>query len=318
MRSQIRAALAIALLIVAVACAAQGSAAPGSGDPTALPFDSAPSASPAQASSPQASSPQAPPVAAVPTGELLFADRLLICSDLPYPPQEFFDEQGEAIGSDIEIGREIAHRLGLEADIVNSFFDTIIEAVNGGKCDIVISAQNITDDREEQVIMIPYFRAGQTFVVEKGNPAGIHTQLDLCGKRIGAQRGTVQVEFINGTGDYLENGLSQTCQGIGKQPIDLRQFLKDEALKALLGGTVDAYFVDSPAAGYHVVQQPQLLELSGLTLEVADQGISVPHNKRRLAEAVRTALQTMIGDGTYVEILASYGVQDGALPGISP
>jgi polar amino acid transport system substrate-binding protein len=318
MRTHFHAPLAMALLIVAVACAAPGSAIPASGDPTALPVDSSPSAAPAQASPAQASPANASPVAAVPTDELLFAGRLLICSDLPYPPQEFFNEHGEPIGSDIEIGREIAHRLGLEADIVNSLFDTIIEAVNGGKCDIVISAQNITDDREEQVIMIPYFRAGQTFVVENGNPAGIHTQLDLCGKRIGAQRGTVQVEFINGTGDYLESGLSQTCEGIGKQPIDLRQFIKDEALLALLGGTVDAYFVDSPAAGYHVVQQPQLLELSGLTLEVAEQGISVPHDKRRLAEAVRTALQTMISDGTYVEILASYGVQDGALPDGGP
>ena len=73
-----------------------------------------------------------PIVATVPDDELLFPGALLICSDLPYPPQEFFDEQGRPIGSDIEIGEEIALRLGLEARIVNSVFDTIIDARENG------------------------------------------------------------------------------------------------------------------------------------------------------------------------------------------
>ena len=78
-------------------------------------------------------------------------------------------------GLDIDIGTEIANRLGLKVQFVNSVFDTIIAAVTSGKCDIIISAQNITADRQKQVSMIPYFKAGQSFVAAKGNPKNINT-----------------------------------------------------------------------------------------------------------------------------------------------
>ena len=255
-------------------------------------------------------------MAAPPAGELLFAGKLLICSDLPYPPQEFFADDGTPIGSDIEIGEEIARRLGLQAQIVNSLFDTIIEAVNGGKCDIVISAQSITAGRLEQVDMVPYFQAGQTFIVRRGNPAGIRTELDLCAKRVAAQSGTVQVQVVEGSGEHAGSGLTQRCNAHGKEPIELQQFEKDdEALAALKAGVVEAYFVDSPAAGYHVVQNPGALELAGLTLDIAVQGISVPKDRQALRSAIERALYSMMDDGRYVAILAKYGVQDGSVGG---
>src|SRR4029079_5176712 len=133
---------------------------------------------PASSSSPSASQPvsasaAASPVATVPDAELSFPGKLVVCIDIPYPPQEMFDEQGNPTGADPDLATEIATRLGLQVQIENSVFDTIIAAVTSGKCDIIISAQNITADRLEQVNMIPYFKAGQAFVVAKGNPDGI-------------------------------------------------------------------------------------------------------------------------------------------------
>jgi polar amino acid transport system substrate-binding protein len=238
----------------------------------------------------------------------------VICSDIPYPPQEFFDDSGNPVGSDIEIGQEIAARLGLTPQIENSVFDTIIAAVTSGKCDIIISAQNITADRVKQVDMIPYFQAGQSFVVAKGNPAGIKTQDDLCGKSVAAETGTTEVDYLKGTGDYEGHGLSAACQGKGKAAIDIKEYPKDsDALAALISGNVDAYFADSPVAGYYTVQQPDKFELSGLTLDQAKEGISVPKDKNALRDAVATALKSMMDDGTYDQILQKYGVQDGAL-----
>ncbi|MGH2462173.1 MAG: ABC transporter substrate-binding protein [Candidatus Limnocylindria bacterium] len=253
-------------------------------------------------------------VASVPRRELLFPGKLLICSDLPYPPQEFFDERGEPIGSDIELGQEIARRLGLEAEIVNTLFDTIIESVLSGKCDIIISAQSITSEREQLVDMIPYFRAGQAFVVAAGNPAELRNELDLCGATIATQAGTIQSDLVRGEGDYGGQGLSPACVAAGKAPIRLREFDKDDqAIDALLAGLVDAYFLDSPAAGYHVLQRRGELELMGLTLDIADQGISVPKERPGLRDAVRTALDSMISDGTYRAILDRYGVGDASI-----
>jgi polar amino acid transport system substrate-binding protein len=253
-------------------------------------------------------------VATVPADQLLFAGELLICSDLPYPPQEFFDANGQPTGSDIEIAQAIAQRLGLKPQIVNSVFDTIIAAVTSGKCDIIVSAQNLTTDRLKQVNMIPYFKAGQAFVVAKGNPENIKTQDDLCGKTIGAETGTTEADFVQGTGDYAGDGLSKQCTDAGKAAIDLKQYDKDsDALLALSSGQVAAYFADSPVAGYYTVEHPDQFELSGVTLEIANEGISVPKDKNGLADAVKAALLSIMSDGTYDQILKKYGLEDGAV-----
>jgi polar amino acid transport system substrate-binding protein len=244
--------------------------------------------------------------------QLAFAGTLTVCIDIPYPPQEFFDQAGNPTGSDVDIAAEIAKRNNLDFKVENSVFSTIIEAVTGGKCDIIVSAQNITTDRLKQVNMIPYFQAGQAFVVAKGNPAGIHTELDLCGKKAAAETGTTEVDYVNGTGDYAGAGLNKKCTDAGKAPVTMNEFEKDtDALLALSAGQVEAYFADSPVAGYYTVQQPAQFELSGVTVEIAQEGISVPQDKEKLGNAVVTALKAMMTDGKYIEILTKYGVLDG-------
>ena len=161
--------LAVAALVLSAcsSAATTPSAAVSAAPSTAA--SEAPSMAPSEA--PSASESAAPTtVATVPDTELITATRLTICSDIPYPPQEFFDANGNPTGSDIDIGTEIAKRLGLTAAINNTVFDTIIAALQGSKCDIIISAQNITSDRIKQVDMIPFFQAGQSFVVDVGQP----------------------------------------------------------------------------------------------------------------------------------------------------
>jgi len=283
--------------------------------PTTAPASAAPSVAPSASASAPASAPASiGVVASVAPDQLLFSDKLVICSDIPYPPQEFFDAQGNPIGSDIEIAQGIAARLGLTPVIQNSVFDTIIAALQGGKCDIIASAQNITADRIAQVNMIPYFQAGQSFVVAVGNPAGITSQDSLCGKKIAAETGTTEVDYLNGTGGYKGQGLSKACTDAGNPAITVTTFAKDtDALLALQTGKVDAYFADSPVAGYYAVQHADQFQLSGVVLGVALEGLSVAQDKTGLTGAVQQALVSMINDGSYAAILQKYGVQDGAV-----
>jgi polar amino acid transport system substrate-binding protein len=271
-----------------------------------------PSASQPGASS--SASTAASPVATVPTDQLIFPGKLVVCIDIPYPPQEFFDDQGNPTGADPDLATEIAKRLGLTVQIENSVFDTIILALTGGKCEVIISAQNITADRLGQVDMIPYFKAGQSFVVAKGNPKAITKPLDLCGKSVAVESGTTEADYVKGTGDYKGGGLNKQCADAGQPEVNLKEFQKDsDALLALTAGQVDSYFADSPVAGYYTVQQPDQFELSGVTVEIANEGISVPKDKKDLANGVLAALKSMAEDGTYVDILSKYGLQDGAV-----
>lgn len=265
-----------------------------------------------------AASPAASIVATVPDGQLITPGKLTICSDIPYPPQEFFDANGNPTGSDIDIGAEIANRLGLQEAVNNTVFDTIIAALQGSKCDIIISAQNITPDRVKQVDMIPYFNAGQSFVVAAGNPKAINATTDLCGKTIGAETGTTEVDYLQGTGTYKSaGGLTQACTKAGQAAINVKEFQKDsDALLALQAGQVDAYFADSPVAGYYTVQHPDQFTLSPIPpLQPALEGISVQNDTghKELEQAVQAALVSMINDGTYANILKKYGVDSSGI-----
>ncbi len=296
--------LLLGAVLIASACGAGATGTPSSAPSTGAPSESA------------SATPAASPTTAitVPADQLIFKDKLVVCIDIPYPPQEMFDASGTPIGSDVEIAQEIAKRLGLTPIIQNSVFSTIILAVTGGKCDIIVSAQNINPDRVKQVDMIPYFQAGQSFVVAKGNPKAIKTSDDLCGKIAGVENGTTELDYLQGTGDYKGQGLSAACTAKGKAAIQIKTFEKDsDALLALQAGQVDAYFADSPVAGYYTVQHPDQFELSGVTLAVAREGISVAKNHNKLTVAVQAALVSMANDGTYLTILKKYGDDAGAI-----
>ncbi len=263
------------------------------------------------------------PVAMVDSSLLGQKGKLLICTDFPYPPQEFFDENGKPAGVDVEIGTEIAGRLGLQVQFVNSVFDTIIAAVTSGKCDIILSAQNITADRQKQVSMIPYFQAGQSMVVAKGNPDKITAPTDLCGKSAAAESGTTEADYLQGQGDYkTSGGLLQECTKAGKPAVTVVVTQKDtDALQQLQAGKVSVYFADSPVAAYYTVQHPDQFELAGQIVEPAVEGISVPCGQSDctnapltpLGQAVQAALKSMMADGTYAAILKKWNLSGGAV-----
>jgi polar amino acid transport system substrate-binding protein len=262
------------------------------------------------------------PVAQVPADALAQKAHLLICTDFPYPPQEYFDENGNPQGLDVEVGNEIANRLGLQVQYVNSVFDTIIAAVTSGKCDIIISAQNITTDRSKQISQIPYFEAGQSMVVAKGNPQNVKTTMDLCGKAAAAESGTTEADYLQGTGDYAGKGLTKACTDAGKQPITVVVTQKDtDALQQLQSGKVAVYFADSPVAAYYTVQNPNQFQVVGQVLEPIAEGIGVPCGQpdctntplSPLGQDVQTALKSMMADGSYLKILTKFNLASSAV-----
>ena len=255
-------------------------------------------------------------VASLPADQLVAAGTLTVCSDVTNTPQEFLDSSGNPTGSDMDLAAGIATRLGLKLSVQNTTSDKILAALAAGLCDIGISAQIITPAELAKVDMIPYFQAGQTFVVAKGNPTGIKTTYDLCKKAVGVTKGSPEANHLNGVGPYTPaRGLNANCQGAHLNPITVRAYSKDsDALAALTAGKVVAFYTGSPIAGYDVVSQPDQLDLvPGLVLDSATEGISLTKNMNDLYAAVRLALQSMIDDGTYLKILTKYGVEAGAI-----
>jgi polar amino acid transport system substrate-binding protein len=262
------------------------------------------------------------PVASVDASTLSQPGKLSVCSDLPYPPFESYDENGNPVGLDIELGTEIAARLGLQIQVVNTVFDTIIAAVKGGKCDIILSDTNITAERSKQISQIHYLDVGQSILVAKGNPKNIQAATDLCGNSVAAESGTTEVDYLQGSGDYTGKGLKADCAKAGKPDVTVVTTQKDsDALQQLQAGKVVAYFADTPVAGQYAAKNPDQFELAGSPIEPAPVGIGVPCGQddctnaplSPLGEAVKTALKSMMADGTYAKILDKYGAKDSAV-----
>jgi polar amino acid transport system substrate-binding protein len=327
--------LVVAMMVASCAPAATPAPTTAPAEPTAAPT-TAPAAAdtvaPAATEAPAATATTAAPaptdtaaapaaVATIPADKLAQKGHLLICTDFPYPPQEFFDDNGNPAGLDIEIGNEIANRLGLKVQYVNSVFDTIIAAVSAGKCDMIISAQNITTERSKQISQIPYFQAGQALVVAKGNPAKISTILDVCGQAVAAESGTTEADYLQGTGDYKGKGMPAECAKAGKKAPNAIVTQKDsDALQQLQAGKVVAYSTDSPVAAYYTVQHPDQFELAGQVFEAVKEGIGVPCGQQDCTNAplsevgagVKAALDSMVKDGTYEKILGKWNLTSGA------
>jgi len=193
--------------------------------------------------------------------------------------------------------------MGLEADLRETSFPELLAAVDEHACDASISSQNIVSERLERIDFVPYTRAGQRVLVAAGNPRDVFGLEELCGLRVSAGEGTTHVDLVAGTGDFAGQGLSELCAQLGRAPIELETFpAEDEAVAALMAGAVDAH-LGNPN---YVFEHPQGLELSLATLPAARQGIGVAKDRPSIRQAVEEALEAMIADGTYHEVLLDH------------
>ena len=222
--------------------------------------------------------------------------------ELSYAPAEFYAEDGKTpVGYDVDMTKAIAQVLGLKPKIVSAMFDTIIPSI-GTKYDLGITAMTITKERMDSVDFVSYYRAGSTWAVQKGNPKKLDTS-DMCGAKIAVQTGTVQEDEAN--------EIAKGCKAGDKAEV-LSYKRQAEAATAVATGKADAFYADSPVAGYAIAQTDGL-EALGDVEGVAKQGIAIEKGNEKLDEAVQKAVQKLMDDGTYMKILKHWGVESGAL-----
>ena len=233
-------------------------------------------------------------------------EELVFCSDIAYPPMESY-EGPEAVGADIDIGDEIAARLGRTAVYSNIGFDAIIAALLGNQCEAIISSINNTPERAEQVDFVDYLYVGQSLIVPKGNPLGLSTLETLCGHTAAAQVGTTNLDALNIA--------SEECVAAGEEPIDIVGFPSNtDAVLALKADRADAVETDSPVAAYYVAQDPETFELGEAVIDPILVGIAFNKDNTELRDQVQAVIDEMYADGTMMEILEKWQLTDFALP----
>jgi polar amino acid transport system substrate-binding protein len=124
--------------------------------------------------------------------------QLKVGSDVAYAPVEFFKVGTQDVqGIDWDLAQAMGKKLGVTVSFANTTFDGIIPALTAKRFDVIMSAMSDTSERQKQVDFIDYFNAGTSILVKKGNPEGIRSLDDLCGKTFAIQKGSTQVDVAS-------------------------------------------------------------------------------------------------------------------------
>ncbi|HEX5630741.1 MAG TPA: ABC transporter substrate-binding protein [Acidimicrobiia bacterium] len=215
---------------------------------------------------------------------------LTVGSDIPYPPFEDFDTDGNEIGFDIELIEEIAERLGLTVEWVDTDFDTIFTQLATGAFDVVASATTITPERQAQVSFTdPYYKSQQSLTVNTtANPDITGVDALGAGDVVGVQTGTT--------------GADWAATNLAPNGVEVREFpLIGDAYNALEAGQVVGIINDEPSAVAEIANR-EGLEIVAVIDTGENYGFGVDPNRPALLTAIAGAFADMLEDGTYQEI----------------
>ncbi|MDQ0993008.1 ABC transporter substrate-binding protein [Streptomyces sp. V3I7] len=240
-------------------------------------------------------------------------------SDIAYPPVEYM-QGGKAVGIDPEIADALGKQLGVKFQFQNGKFDQLIVGLQSKRFNVVMSAMNDTKDRQngidsetgkkagQGIDFVDYFTAGTSILVQKGNPKGIKTLDDLCGKVVALQRGT--------TSEGIAKAQNKKCAKDHKKAIKLQTFDTDpEALLRLKQGASVADLNDFPVAAYNAKTSGagKDFEVVGDQIEAGPYGIGVSKGNTQLRDALQAAMDAIVKNGDYQKILKKWNVTDGAV-----
>ena len=201
---------------------------------------------------------------------------------------------------------EMAARMGLKANIVKTDFTTIIDNLVNKRFDVVISAVTINDERKKKADFIPYFNAGESLLVQKGNPMNLKSVADLCGLNVGVQKATVEQDDLTAA--------SKDCVSKGKKAISLTILASQtDVVQLLVNKRVVATYQDSPVTDYFNKLNPGMFEVGGSVVNAAEEGIAVRKGDTAMLTPLQSAFNAVKADGTYTKIVQKWGVTSGAL-----
>lgn len=216
--------------------------------------------------------------------------KLIIGLDDSFPPMGFRDENGEIVGFDIDMAREVCNRMGVEMVLQPINWTAKEMEIQSGTVDVLWNAYTITDERKEKVLFSdPYMGNTQVIVVLKDSE--IQKLSDLAGKKVAVQDGSsaqdalkADEELYNSLGDQVDFDDNVTA------------FLDVDSKQ------VDALAIDEVVADYYLKLKPDQYRILEETLAPEEYGVGFRLEDKALRDEVQKHLDAMIEDGTAKKI----------------
>ena len=226
--------------------------------------------------------------------------KLIMGFDEAYPPMGFVSEDGEHVGFDIDLAKEVTKRMGVELVLQPISWDAKELELSGGNIDCIWSGLTITDARKEQMLFtMPYLANEQIMVVLADS--GLASVADVAGKVLGTQAGSASVDVLEANPD-IKASLAEIA-------------LSDDFVAALMDlrlGGIDVLLIDSVVGNYYIAQQadPTAFAVLPEVLQAEEYGIAVRKDEVTLADAINAQLIAIQEDGTLDTIRAAWFAND--------
>ncbi len=216
--------------------------------------------------------------------------KLTIATSPDFPPFESL-EGDKVVGIEIDLLEMIAEKLGVELEINQMDFDSVLPGIQSGKFNVGVSGITVTEDRKKNAdFTVPYFAAAQAIVVLKDSP--IKSKADLEGKKVSVQTGTTAEEYC------MKNGYEVSAFQAN-----------NDALSALTSGKVDAWVIDNETG----IQMSETT--NGKTVVLDEPMTTEPYSfafkkgSTSLVNEINSYLEGWLKDGTVEKIFEKYNVK---------
>lgn len=226
---------------------------------------------------------------------------LIMATTGNFPPFTFIGTDGEVQGYSIDIGEELAERLGLEFESPTVDFVAELQGLAAGKYDLADSGIWPTEERQEEFLFsVPVASTGFVATTLNDNLDKVTGLDDLEGLRVGAVQGSTREEWLIENEDSLGYASYKGYPGASQALLDLEN------------ARIDLIVDDPLLALYYIKENPGEVTTAGdVTLE-HPLSLALNIEATDVQTAVDEVLAEMIEDGTLLELQEKYW--DGAIP----
>ena len=221
------------------------------------------------------------------------AGKLTIATSPDFPPFESL-ENGEVVGIEVEIMELICQELGVEMDLKQMDFDSVLPGVQAGKYDVGMSGISVTPEREKNVKFTKaYCEAAQAIVVVEGSD--IKAKADLDGKKVSVQSGTTAEDFCT-TNGYTVSSFKANA----------------DAQTALVDNKVAAWVIDDLTAAdmvkkYNEGNPEKKLVILDEAMTTEPYAFAFHLESGDLVDEINQVIDKLLADGTIEKIFEEYG-----------
>ena len=203
--------------------------------------------------------------------------KIIIATEGTWAPWTFHDETGKLTGYDIELGRAIAKKMGVQVEFIEGKWDGLLAGVSSGRYDIMINGVDITPDREKAYHFTDPYAYNRTVVIVTEGNTTIQSMADLKGKQ---------------TANTISSTYATIAEKYGAKVLGVDDL--NQTFELLLGGRIDATLnAEVTYYDYKKVHTDAPIKIAAIADETTSVGIPL---RKENTEKLRTELNKILSD----------------------